>query len=280
MSRKFERQPAICLGIFDVCCNTPKNNSDQDDPLAHRKYTGCGYQNPLKSSSGSRILLGALYFKEFPEFASTYRCGVSFIHQQVAVTAAHCLNQPGFWSILIDNNTGLYYPVAKIILHPQYNAANLQNDIALLVLASAALEAEIVCVPPPGAELTGGGGECVALTWRTNKLILSIKLPIVPNEDCVRRLQRTRLGAYFRLHASFLCAGGNHVDTCSGDGGSPLMCPVPGQPHRYHQAGIVSWGIGCGGNDIPGVYVRLSVFRDWIDGEMIKNRFDINSYRY
>lgn len=34
------------------------------------------------------------------------------------------------------------------------------------------------------------------------------------------------------------------LDTCKGDGGSPLVCPVQGHAGHYYQAGIVAWGIG------------------------------------
>ncbi|KFB49744.1 AGAP011781-PA-like protein [Anopheles sinensis] len=32
----------------------------------------------------------------------------------------------------------------------------------------------------------------------------------------------------------------------------------------YYQAGIVAWGIGCGDENIPGVYVDVANTRSWI----------------
>merc|ERR1719422_2003778 len=63
-----------------------------------------------------------------------------------------------------------------------------------------------------------------------------------------RRLRSTRLGQRFRLDPSFMCAGGvPGKDTCKGDGGGPLVCATYDEPDTYRQAGIVAWGIGCGG---------------------------------
>merc|ERR1712211_158163 len=75
-----------------------------------------------------------------------------------------------------------------------------------------------------------------------------------------------RLGQKYKLHDSFLCAGGiPGKDTCKGDGGSPLVCPLKYDPNTYVQAGIVAWGIGCGEQGTPGVYADVSTATCWID---------------
>lgn len=53
-----------------------------------------------------------------------------------------------------------------------------------------------------------------------------------------------------------------------GDGGAPLICSIDNNVNEQnYQAGMVAWGIGC--NDpIPGVYVNVAKFRNWIDNAM------------
>lgn len=54
---------------------------------------------------------------------------------------------------------------------------------------------------------------------------------------------------------------------------------MDGDADRFVQAGIVAWGLTCGLADTPGVYVNVGSFREWIDGEMVKNGFDSNIYK-
>lgn len=76
------------------------------------------------------------------------------------------------------------------------------------------------------------------------RILKKIELPTVQHADCQTKMRRTRLGRRFILDNSFMCAGGEAgIDTCKGDGGSPLVCPVAGVQNKYYQAGIVAWGM-------------------------------------
>lgn len=79
-------------------------------------------------------------------------------------------------------------------------------------------------------------------------------------------LRQTRLGPDFALHPGFLCAGGEEgKDACTGDGGGPLVCEANGS---WQLVGIVSWGVGCGEKDIPGVYVKVAMYESWIQKQI------------
>lgn len=92
---------------------------------------------------------------------------------------------------------------------------------------------------------------------------LSLKEILVPlwkHKDCERALQ-AHFGTNYRLPQSTICAGAPGRDACDGDGGGPLVCELNG---RWHQIGIVSFGIGCGRPNLPGVYTKLDSYSDWI----------------
>ena len=51
------------------------------------------------------------------------------------------------------------------------------------------------------------------------------------------------------------------VDACQGDSGGPLICIENKQPVIY---GVVSWGVGCGREGLPGLYSKISSQLEWI----------------
>uniref|UniRef100_A0A8C2W4B0 Serine protease 36 n=1 Tax=Chinchilla lanigera TaxID=34839 RepID=A0A8C2W4B0_CHILA len=67
----------------------------------------------------------------------------------------------------------------------------------------------------------------------------------------------------FQLLPGMLCAGypEGRRDTCQGDSGGPLVCEEGG---RWFQAGITSFGFGCGRRNRPGVFTAVAPYEAWI----------------
>ncbi len=54
-----------------------------------------------------------------------------------------------------------------------------------------------------------------------------------------------------------------------GDGGGPLVCEKEGQ---WDQVGIVSFGIGCGRPNVPGVYTKVEAYEEWIERAVLEHK--------
>lgn len=53
-----------------------------------------------------------------------------------------------------------------------------------------------------------------------------------------------------------------------GDSGGPLLCPVEGHQDQWFVGGIVSWGVECATPSLPGVYVNVPMYTEWITNSM------------
>merc|ERR1712029_469474 len=224
-----------------------------------------------------------------PETVNLYQCGGSLIAPGVLLTAAHYVDKfrqnptelkirCGEWDTQHQTEP---YPhqdrqVSNLAIHPEFDGRNLQNDFAVLFVSEDFIldqHLDTACLPDANeifdsttCFVTGWGKDQFGAAGQYQVVLKEIGLPVVNQAVCQDSLRTTRLGQKYKLHDSFLCAGGvAGKDTCKGDGGSPLVCPSKYDPNTYVQAGIVAWGIGCGENGTPGVYADVAKATCWID---------------
>lgn len=133
-----------------------------------------------------------------------------------------------------------------------------------------------ICLPlEPESENSYEGTSPFVAGWgrlaeggKASNILQELQLPVLGNKVCEDRYKKQgKLIDAKQFNEAVLCAGdlnGGH-DSCQGDSGGPLVSPkILSDTVRYYQIGIVSYGIGCARQDVPGVYTRVSTFIDWI----------------
>ncbi|MCJ8729129.1 hypothetical protein PDJAM_G00102700 [Pangasius djambal] len=165
--------------------------------------------------------------------------------------------------------------VTQIVLHPSYNNATQNNDIALLRLNSSVNFTDYirpVCLAGQGSSFPGGTN-CWISGWGSIASGVQLPSPGVLQEAMVPTVNTyicDLLLGFGSITANMICAGylQGGTDTCQGDSGGPMVTKLGAV---WIQAGITSWGRGCAQSYSPGVYTLVSQYQIWISSIINQN---------
>nr|AXF35732.1 serine protease 6 [Holotrichia oblita] len=196
-------------------------------------------------------------------------CGGAIISDTVILSAAHCVSWPQSWYNVragssFHNSGGSLVEISTIIVHPDYNPSNLDNDITIIRLSSSlsfsasispiALASENEIIPEGTSSVVSGWG-ALEENGPAPIQLQAVTVPIVSQENCNDLYRDHPLS----ILDSMICAGfpEGGRDACQGDSGGPLTA-------NGLLIGLVSWGEGCARATYPGVYANIANVRGFI----------------
>jgi len=268
----------------------PVTTTTTSKPLDYRR--DCGVRSPPTKKQGRIVGGKPTTFGRWPWQAlvreatwlglfSKNKCGGVLISPKYVLTAAHC--QPGFLATLTvvlgdhdlssesESTLSITKNVRRVIVHRDYNAQTFENDIALLELESAVeYQPHIVpiCMPNDLDDIHVGQHGFVTGWGRLKygggvpQILHEVDVPILNNTDCQNMFLKS--GHIKAIRESFICAGyaQGTKDSCEGDSGGPLA--IQRGNGQWVLAGTVSHGIKCAYPNLPGVYMRMTYYKQWI----------------
>lgn len=142
-----------------------------------------------------------------------------------------------------------------------------ENDIALAQLTTRvefSNTVQRVCLPdsslklPPKTSVFVTGFGSIVDDGPTQNKLRQARVETISTNVCNRKDVYDGL-----ITSGMLCAGfmEGKVDACKGDSGGPL---VYDNHDIWYLVGIVSWGQSCALPKKPGVYTRVTQYREWI----------------
>ncbi|XP_055299886.1 serine protease filzig-like isoform X2 [Sitodiplosis mosellana] len=210
-----------------------------------------------------------------------YKYGGVLISDSYVLTVAHWRPEPNGVLVAVfgeydlskdlEPKKSVTIKVKEIIYHPEFNNRTFDNDLALLKLERPIqYDTHIVpiCLPVHGADFTDriatvSGWGRLRYGGRFPTVLQEVDVPIIENSKCQEMIHK--LGYTKMILPSTLCAGYDEgeKDSCEGDSGGPLVVQRPDK--RWELAGTVSSGIKCAARFLPGIYMRTSYHRFWIE---------------
>ncbi|KAG4065746.1 hypothetical protein HA402_012424 [Bradysia odoriphaga] len=201
----------------------------------------------------------AIYRNKDNQPFPVYQCGGTVISSNSVLTAAHCVSrfgEPmqsnqiqvslGRLNLDVHESSGQNFTVAEVIIHPDFEFTDLNNDIAILRLSTHATYnnyVQPICMWPSNkkdlSEIVGRAGMVVG--WgqtekgEMSRTLREASITVVNSRKCLAAYRDFAMHVILETH---FCAGlRNGTSTCLGDSGGSMTFEESGV---YYIRGILS----------------------------------------
>ncbi|KAL0859631.1 hypothetical protein ABMA27_010757 [Loxostege sticticalis] len=232
---------------------------------------------------GSNTVIENYPFLVQLERDGTQSCGGALLTRRHVLTAAHCFfdnngNRVAASRLRVRVGTtrrgrdGSTRRVSTYVIHSGYNNRTMDSDIAIIVMASSVTLGSRVgrvriplqgqTVPSTAPLVYVGWGSIVETNSVPSSVLQMVQVQKVNFTVCAENYRNVPApNGPIYLTSNMICAGRLGVggaDACQGDSGGPLL-------QGNTAVGVVSFGLGCGRAQYPGINVRVSAFSNWIN---------------
>ncbi|XP_004681516.1 PREDICTED: transmembrane protease serine 11E [Condylura cristata] len=245
--------------FLNNCCGTRRNKTSRES---------------LRIIGGTEVEEGEWPWQASLQWDGAHRCGATLINCTWLVSAAHCFRiykKPARWTASFGvtiKPPKMKRNIRRIIVHEKYKYPSHDYDIALVELTSSVPYTNAVhrvCLPEASRQFQSGdemfvtGFGALQNDGYSQNTLRQVQVDFIDTKTCNEPQIYNDA-----ITPRMLCAGSlkGKRDACQGDSGGPLV--TSDARDIWYLVGIVSWGDECGQPNKPGVYTKVTAFRDWI----------------
>ncbi|XP_064099125.1 LOW QUALITY PROTEIN: transmembrane protease serine 4-like [Macrobrachium nipponense] len=245
--------------------------------FTHTEECGVAHPGIARIVGGDRSSLDKWpWLVSLRSFPNKIFCGGSILTSRHVLTSAHCMKP--FRNLLFltfvvagekvsSSGNGRTFSMPTFTRNTK-RAPFYADVVVVLLSGDLAFDTATspVCLPPPDWVPTTGQAVTVigwGRMWENGLsawFLREVTVNIIEGSKCKEVFEKD-------WTTGMICAGAPGKDACQGDSGGPLLLKT--EDGTWVLVGLVSFGMGCAREDIPGVYLNIAPFLDFVNASLL-----------